>query len=332
VDNELLESCYMPAALQALKSFPVEPDDVTLVSQSENVTFRVSVCGDESDYVLRLHRPNYNSIEELESERAWTAALSKAGIAVPAALATRDGTSFELVDIPGAGHRCYVGMTRWIEGSPLSDYLETSAGMDERERLFHEIGEIAAAIHNESATWNEPPGFQRRRLDLDGLLGDNPLWGRFWEHGDLTKAEKQSLLRARDRARDALEAYGENADKFGLVHADLHPDNIVYDGDNLALIDFDDSGYGWHMYDIATALVECHFAPGFDAICASLLDGYRKHRPLKDEDVEILPTFVLMRGMAIIGWYHERPEHTGSAYFENVKNWVIGECESSPSW
>jgi len=329
VNRELLESSYMPAALQALENFPVDARDVTLVSQSENVTFRVSIRGDNSDYVLRLHRPDYNSIQELESERAWTGALGEAGIAVPAALATIDGYYFALTDIPGLGHQCYVGMTRWIEGSPLSDYLETRSGLDEREQLFYEIGEIAAAIHNHSVIWKEPPGFQRRRLDLDGLLGDTPLWGRFWEHADLTNAEKQLLLRARDRARKELNAYGETIDNFGLIHADLHPDNIVYDGGTLALIDFDDSGYGWHMYDLATALVECHFAPGFDSICASLLDGYRKLRTLTDRDVEILPTFVLMRGMAIIGWFHERPEHTGSDYFENVKNWVIAECASN---
>lgn len=248
---------------------------------------------------------------------------------VPAALATHSGGYFELIDIPGLDQQCHAGMTRWIEGSPLSDYLEKGSDLEERQHLFAEIGAIAAAIHNHSETWSEPPGFTRRRLDLEGLLGSAPLWGRFWEHADLSKAEKQLLVQARDRARDTLKIYGENTDNFGLVHADLHPDNIVYGGNNLALIDFDDSGYGWHMYDLATALVECHFAPGFDAISAALLDGYRKHRQLTDEDVEILPTFVLMRGMAIIGWFHERPEHTGSAYFDNVKNWVVAECESS---
>jgi len=86
LDRALLESCYTPAASQALESFPVEVDDIKLVAHSENVTFRVSVRGSDMDYTLRLHRPGYNTFEELESERAWTRALHEAGIPVPESL------------------------------------------------------------------------------------------------------------------------------------------------------------------------------------------------------------------------------------------------------
>ena len=329
MDRELVESCYTPAALKALKSFPVDVEDVELIAHSENVTFRVSVRGGNSDYVLRLHRPGYNSIEELDSERAWTRALKKAGLPVPASLPTHHGDDFELVDIPGGDKQCYAGMTTWFEGSPLSDYLETSSDIAERVRTFRRIGKIAATIHNQATCWEEPAGFARRRLDLDGLLGEAPLWGRFWEHPDLTSAEVALLLRAREDVRDSLLAYGERTDNFSLIHADLHPDNIVYDGECLALIDFDDSGYGWHMYEFASALIEYRFAPGFGAVRDALLEGYREHRPLAAQDADMLPAFLLIRGMAIMGWYHQRPEHAGSDYFNEVKNWVIRECRSN---
>jgi hypothetical protein len=42
----------------------------------------------------------------------------------------------------------------------------------------------------------------------------------------------------------------------------------------------------------------------------------------------MLPVFLLVRGMAIIGWFHQRPEHAVSDYFENIKNWVVEESES----
>lgn len=329
MDRNLVESCYRPAALKALESFPVEAENVELIAHSENVTFRVSVRGSDTDYVLRLHRPGYNSVEELNSERIWARALKEAGISVQDSLLTRQGQHFELIDIPGAGEQRYAGMTTWLEGTLLSEYLATSSDREERKRIFRRIGEIAAAIHNQSTLWKVPPGFKRRRLDLDGLLGEAPLWGRFWEHAELTKAEKALLLRARARARAALSAYGERPDNFSLIHADLHPENIVCNGDDLALIDFDDSACGWHMYDIASALIEGRFSPDFDALRAALLEGYCEHRPLSGRDVEMLPAFLLIRGMAIIGWFHQRPEHTGSGFFEAVKNWVVGECDSN---
>ncbi len=323
-----LESRYTPAALQALESFAVEPSDVELIACSENVTFRVSAKGYDTDFVLRLHRPGYNSIEELESERIWTKALHEAGVAVPESFLTSEGQHFALVDIPGTDEQRYAGMTKWLDGTLLSNYLESTSDGKERESIFRRIGEIAAAIHNQSTCWELPAGFTRRSLDLDCLLGEAPFWGRFWEHAELTKADRNLLLRARDSARAALSTYGARPGNFSLIHADAHPENIIHNGDDLALIDFDDSAFGWHMYEIASALVEDRFASDFDALRSALLEGYRMHRPLAPEDVEMLPVFILIRGMAIIGWLHQRPEHTGSAYFAEVKNWVLEECDS----
>ena len=323
-----LESLYTPAALKALESFSVEPEDIELVAHSENVTFRVSARGGETDYVLRLHRPGYNSIEELNSERIWATALKDAGISIQDSLLTRKGQHFALVDVPGTGEQRYAGMASWLEGTLLSDYLETKPGRADRERMFHRIGGIAAAIHNQSTGWNVPPGFERRRLDLEGLLGERPHWGRFWEHADLTSAERAVLLRARQDVRNTLQAYGETPDNFSLIHADLDPDNIVQHGDDLALIDFDDSAYGWHVYDMASVLIEHSLTPDFDALSAALLDGYGERRPLEKRDIEMLPAFLLIRGMAIIGWYHQRPEHVDSEYFEALKNRVLEACDS----
>lgn len=324
-----IESRYASAAIKAVESFAVEADEIKLVTVSENVTFRVSARYSETDYVLRFHRPGYNSIEELESEKAWVSALSDAGLSVPGSLLTKEGKYFEQVDIPGEGKPLNVGMTTWFEGTVLSDYLESDCTSDERKQIFRRIGKIAAAIHNQAVHWTEPPGFKRRRLDLDGLLGETPHWGRFWEHAELTSAEQELLLKARQDARISIEAYGESPENFSLIHADLHPDNIVYNDGQLSIIDFDDAAYGWHLYEIATVLIEFGSAPDFEALCAALLEGYREVRPLSARDLEILPTFLLVRGMATIGWFHQRPEHAGSDYFEYLKCWVLDLCQSN---
>ena len=41
----------------------------------------------------------------------------------------------------------------------------------------------------------------------------------------------------------------------------------------------------------------------------------------------MLPEFELVRGMAIIGWYHQRPEYAGATYFKRFKTWVVEECK-----
>lgn len=325
--GDLIASNYTQAAWKAVEYFPVDAEDIELVTYSENVTFRVTVRDAVTDYVLRLHRPGYSSLEELESERIWTRALKATGLVVPDSLETHRGGHYALVDIPGARERRYAGITTWHEGVPLSDYLESHPDEAEWERIFRRFGEIVAAFHNQSTSWTPPQGFVRRRLGADELLGEAPFWGRFWEHPALTEAEQECLLRARARARTVLSAYGENPESFSLIHADFTPDNIIFDGKDLLIIDFDDAAHGWHIYDIASVLFGCRHHGDIEALRAALLDGYREHRPLAKRDVEMLPIFLLIRAMAIIGWYLQRPEHGHSDDFEGVKNWALEASE-----
>ena len=322
-----VEFRYLPAALNALAHFPVRFRSIRLVTHSENVTFRVSPIEGDTDFALRLHRPGYNSIEELESERLWMRALKDTGVSVQDSLGTLEGGYYALVDIPGGDERRYAGVTTWLEGRPLRDFLEACSDGPERQRLLGRFGEIAAAFHNQSTAWQAPPGFTRRRLALDELLGEAPFWGRFWEHPELTGADTQRLLRARESLRGALGAYGERPDNFSLIHADFTPDNIIYDGHDLAVIDFDDCAFGWHLYDIASALVECLFDEDFEALQDAFLEAYGRCRGLSSRDTDMLPDFLLVRGMAIIGWFYQRPEYDGLAYFERFKAWVLEECE-----
>ena len=92
---------FMPAAREALKAFPIEPDALELVSLAENVTYRLVDRSDGVAYALRLHRPWYHTLDELISERAWIRALADAGIAVQMPVRTRDGQEYASVTVPG---------------------------------------------------------------------------------------------------------------------------------------------------------------------------------------------------------------------------------------
>ena len=297
---------------------------MTLASVSENITFKVTEAGSGRAFALRLHRPGYNSLAELESERAWTAALAAAGIRVQEPVLTRSGEHFVAVSMGTAGPDRFAGMTRWVAGTPLCDRLGDCGGLATRHGAFRAIGRLAAAMHAQSDAWTPPPGFTRPVLDVDGLLGDSPLWGRFWEHGALSRGERDILLAARACLRERLEAYGQH--RFGLIHADLHAENVLVDGDRVGVIDFDDAAFGWHAYDLATALVEQASAGDFAALRLALLEGYRELRELPDDDAAMLDDFLILRGLAIIGWFHQRPEHGASPYFDETRRRVLAQC------
>src|SRR6187551_3965601 len=99
MNREAIGRAFAPAARAALPAFPIDARDLTLVSLAENVTFKVT-DHDGSDYVLRLHRPGYHSLDELVSERAWIRALGDAGIDVPSSVSARDGRDYVPVTIP----------------------------------------------------------------------------------------------------------------------------------------------------------------------------------------------------------------------------------------
>jgi len=97
-------------------------------------------------------------------------------------------------------------------------------------------------------------------------------------------------------------------------------------GDTLAAIDFDDTAWGWHMYDLAASLNQCQELAGFGALYTACVDGYRKIRPIAAEDLAMLPVFLLMRGMAEIGWFADRPENATPAQMTALKGLVIAQC------
>ena len=253
MDKEAIGRLFAPAARAALKAFPVDAVDLVPVSLAENVTFKVT-DRESSAYVLRLHRPGYHTLDELVSERAWIRALGEDGIDVPDAVLTCDGHHYVPVTIEATGEQRYAGMLRWTEGRLLSHVLAETRDDKVVEDYFAQLGALTAAMHNQASAWQPPTGFTRHALDSDGLMGEGPHWGPFWEHRSLSPAERRLLLDARAHLRQKLAQLSRDPSVYSLIHADMHPGNILVHGDRLTVIDFDDAGFGWHPYDIAVVL------------------------------------------------------------------------------
>ena len=82
---------------------------------------------------------------------------------------------------------------------------------------------------------------------------------------------------------------------------------LIHDG-AVRIIDFDDCGYGWHMYDLAVALYQNREEAIYPLIEAALLDGYQQERALTAQDIAALPLFAALRAFAFLGWVQSRVE------------------------
>jgi len=292
----------------ALNSWGLEAQELTLLKYRENAVFRV-IAGDGRRYAIRVHRAGYHSDAELRSELQWMRALSTDGFDVPELVPTRAGDLFQVVSHPGVPEPRQVDLFQWIDGLQLGS-VESGLQADDATlaQTFRTIGVLAARLHNHSERWRPPPGFTRQSWDREGLVGERPLWGRFWELAALSDSERALMIRARDRVRLELGGLERSPRNYGLIHADFAPENLMVDGSRVRLIDFDDAGYGWHLFEIATTLYFHIGQPYFEHVERATLEGYRTERELTAADEALLPLFYTARGSTYLGWVHTRSE------------------------
>jgi Ser/Thr protein kinase RdoA (MazF antagonist) len=294
-------------AERALEQWDLGATRLEFLSRSENVVFRVdNDCGET--FVLRVHRPGYHTLAELNSEQAWNAALRSAGISVPHSRRTRAGEYYAIVDVPGTAESRHVSVVDWFEGVTMFDLIQAEADGGIQAAHFEQLGHLIARMHNVTEQWKPPAWFERHALDADGLMGPAPFWGPFWESSLFTPSQRRTVLEARTAFHAKLSALEKDSKHYGMIHADLVSANVLINGNELHAIDFDDAGFGWFIFDLVVALVDYADAPHHDAFRDALVAGYRSERNLEDEWVEILPMLYLVRALSVLGWAHERPE------------------------
>lgn len=273
--------------------------DVSFVAGRENRVFRVRSA--RGDFALRLKRPGYRSDAELLSELRWLDAMHRAGLQVPLPVPSQHGRLLEIV----GGQR--VDLLSWLPGRPLGASRAPLALADP-EAVFDRLGRATARLHLACDAWVPPADFTRRAWDVDGLLGDVPVWGRFWENPALDAPTRRLFEDFRTSAAHALLQHAATLD-YGLIHADLVRENVMIEGDTIGMLDFDDGGFGFRLFDLATTLLKNLGEPNYPSLKAALLAGYTQLRAL---DLELLELFIALRALTYVGWIVPRLQEDGS--------------------
>ena len=295
-------------AMEALKAWDIADCQPQLIKIRENAVFRIRLA-DGFDAALRIHRYGYHSDAALQSELSWMQALQQDGIEVPELIPAGSGALFITAESDGVPEPRQIDMVKWLPGAPLGsieDGLSETVG--DIAQVFFETGRLAAQLHNHAARWQRPEGFVRHAWDTDGLTGEKPLWGRFWEYPGLDSGHRRLIERARDTARRDLIAIGEAGQTYGLIHADFNFDNIILRDGRVTAIDFDDCGFGWHLFDLATISILFLGTDRYDTVQGAVIEGYRRERPLSDATLKEMPLFYLLRAFTYLGWIHTRNE------------------------
>jgi Ser/Thr protein kinase RdoA (MazF antagonist) len=291
--------------LAALADWDLPDPALTPIKYRENAVFRVEAT-DGRRFVLRIHRPGYRSDDHIRSEFAWTRALDRDGIAVPQPMATRKGDLLTLAGAEGVPEARQCDLITWVDGVPAGT---AEAGVDQGEEglrdTYRQIGEFAARVEQHAAAWDKPDGFVRPSWDIDALVGDRPVFGRFEKLADLEPEQLTLCSQARDLVRRRLEGLGPAAT---FIHGDFLPDNVLVDGAAVRIIDFDDCGWSWAGMEMVTSLYPLKLSGGFEVGMAAYLEGYRSVRAFPEADLEMLDDLMMARGLSYLGWPAGRPE------------------------
>ncbi|MGN6679284.1 MAG: phosphotransferase enzyme family protein [Streptosporangiaceae bacterium] len=260
---------------------------------TENWTYRVD-AGYGGPVVLRIYRPGNRSPAEIMSELAWMSAIGQQSASlVPAVVATAGGSQvLELVRGTPLDP-CYCVMFSYATGSEPAE--------DELVAWFPELGAITARLHRHARGWEPPSWFRRPRWDVSTTLGDRPHWGP-WQRFVTDGEELAQLQRLAKVVTVRLRAWGESPDRFGLVHADLRLANLLVDADRITVIDFEDCGLSWYLYDLACALTFNEGRPDVRELIALWADGYRQVGPLSAEDEKEIDTFLMLRRLMLTAY------------------------------
>jgi Ser/Thr protein kinase RdoA (MazF antagonist) len=275
---------------------------ITLLNLSENATFGLSDAATGRNLVLRLHRLGYSSADEIRSELAWIDALRQAGTVETATpIQAGDGQLLQRLQSPTGQPSRYAVAFERLPGK------EPDPGID-AERWFERLGELTARMHRQARAWALPPGFCRKRWDVENMVGANGHWGSWRAAAGLGPPEIAVLERTLALIASRLDRFGSGRERFGLVHADLRLANLLVEDDHLRIIDFDDCGFSWFIYDFAAAVSFIEHEPILPDLVQAWSVGYRRNASLSREDMAEIPTFVILRRILLTAWLASHAE------------------------
>ncbi|GIN87102.1 hypothetical protein J6TS2_34880 [Heyndrickxia sporothermodurans] len=242
--------------------------------------------------ILRIAFLKDRSREELLGEVEYIRYLFEHGGSVSDVVSSRKGNLLE--EITHNNHTFFICLFekargkkfvennyRYREGVPITEY-------------YYNCGKVLGKLHQLSKEYTP---VHRRYSFFDKY---NP------QYIDKLIPSSLSLLKEKlVELLKTLEGLDRNHESFGMIHFDYNDGNYMIDFDNgqITVYDFDNSCFGWYMYDLAdlwrSGVGWIAAAPDagkrkkfMDDYFKTVLEGYRSETWIEDSMLEKLPLFI----------------------------------------
>jgi Ser/Thr protein kinase RdoA (MazF antagonist) len=244
----------------------------------------------KGELVLRMYRASgWRSPDTLRAQLLWLSALRReTDLLVPEPLPMIDGALVGDVYHLVPPRRYYCTLLRWVPGKHKAANLASED--------LSLLGSCVATLHSHAERYHVPKGGSALpRWDWEWAFGESaPLWN---EGAALYSADEMEVFRTAARlVREDLERLGEGREVFGVIHRDLAPKNVVFDGERVGVIDFDWCGLGYYAWDLLVVRRAFQLHPAHrEPLWAAFVAGYERERPLPEGYHSHAETFRVLR-------------------------------------
>lgn len=286
---------FTAAAHSLLPRYGLTGAHLELLSYANNAVFKVSLSPSEN-YVLRIHRPGHKQIEWIRSELIWLNALNDASVAqVPRPVPTTQGEWLVEMEIELLPDRLPCVLFQWIEGQ---FYTADAIPIDK----VYQASAFLAHLHQFSLTFETPPNFTRPLLDWEGLFGERSPYNPGEGARIFTADQKIVFAEVEERVQAIFLELDKHPPSIGIIHADFLPKNFLFTETGVAAIDFDDSSWGYYLYDLSPSLLLFKSEKRYEVLRDAWIGGYTSVRELPSHYAEYLEAFMAARHLASCRW------------------------------
>lgn len=199
----------------------------------ENRTFGFE--SPEKKIIIRVTPPGHKTPDEVREEINWLSYLFENGAPVVCVKPSQDDNLVEVVDTE-------VGLISvvcfdWAQGQIVTKE-------DFSPELFETWGQTVGMLHRLTKDYHASSITGRRIQWYDDEYLDR----------SLIPSEQIKVLERFDSLIKYFKKKPTSRDSFGLIHQDVHKDNLFLNGKQLTVLDFDDCVFGFFIFDIANAL------------------------------------------------------------------------------
>ncbi|WP_240321266.1 phosphotransferase [Paenibacillus sp. O199] len=308
--------------------FHLEGYNIQLIPPHEggrNVVYTCEQEGDES-LILRVSFLPDRKREDYIAELEYVQYLFDHGASVSNVVSSKKGSLLE--EITYDHHTFFVSLFNKAKGKLLvENNYQYREGVPLTE-YYYNSGKVLGKMHQLSKSYVP---VHRRHHFFDNYKGEY-INNLIPESFSLLKEKMFELL-------NTLKGLDTNQETFGMIHFDYNDGNysIDFDTGQITVYDFDNSCFGWYMYDLADLWTHgvgwIQFEPDAGKRKAFMHDyfetalaGYTSETKIEDSMLEKLPLFIQVTLLENILGQLEEMQHTGEEPEDNEEVLYLIKC------